>query len=239
MPEIDGYEATARAAAASRPRPPPIIAMTANAMKGDREHCLAAGMDDYRSKPLRLRPRRGPEPLGPRHLARASRAVGRPRRPRPLGDPVIAATIVELFVNDAAARWTKARETRWKAGDLRDRAQGRAHLGRKLGDRRRGPPGRAGAVGASTSDVIAPGVVDRLRGGARRHRSRRSAPERQRQRQRQRLTTPAGAVRQATALRGEPLDPSRRAWCVRVRRSSPPLSERSGVHLGSITRDQP
>jgi len=55
MPEMDGIEAarqiTGRWQAAERPR---IVAMTANAMQGDREMCLAAGMDDYVTKPIRV-----------------------------------------------------------------------------------------------------------------------------------------------------------------------------------------
>jgi CheY-like chemotaxis protein len=55
MPEMDGLEASRRIVARwgtdSRPR---IVAMTANAMAGDRELCMAAGMDDYVTKPIRV-----------------------------------------------------------------------------------------------------------------------------------------------------------------------------------------
>jgi signal transduction histidine kinase/DNA-binding response OmpR family regulator/tetratricopeptide (TPR) repeat protein len=54
MPEMDGLEAARRINARWNGERPRIVAMTANAMQGDRDMCLAAGMDDYITKPIRV-----------------------------------------------------------------------------------------------------------------------------------------------------------------------------------------
>ena len=75
MPEMDGYEATRRIRAdTSLARQPKIIAVTAHAMAGDSAKCLAAGMDDYISKPVKL------EDLGAK-IARWEAASGEGKEP--------------------------------------------------------------------------------------------------------------------------------------------------------------
>ena len=55
MPEMDGLEAARQINSRWQPNERPrIVAMTANAMQGDREMCLEAGMDDYLTKPIRV-----------------------------------------------------------------------------------------------------------------------------------------------------------------------------------------
>ena len=66
MPRLDGLEATRRLRQRWPDRPIRVVGLTANAMAGDREACLEAGMDDYVSKPIR-----------PEELSRAISAVGR------------------------------------------------------------------------------------------------------------------------------------------------------------------
>ena len=90
MPEMDGLEATRRirqdeAAAVGAGRRIKIIAMTANAMSGDREACLAAGMDDYIAKPVRPEELRAMlhrylKPAEPRRSRRRNRRRNTPPR---------------------------------------------------------------------------------------------------------------------------------------------------------------
>jgi signal transduction histidine kinase/CheY-like chemotaxis protein/HPt (histidine-containing phosphotransfer) domain-containing protein len=123
MPEMGGFEATAAIRALETERqskPLPIIAMTAHAMKGDRERCLAAGMDEYLTKPL-----------DPRQLCAVVEQIAdaaRPDTPRECismpsevlarvgGDHELLAEISRLFIDDAPRHLANIRE----ALDARD-----------------------------------------------------------------------------------------------------------------------
>jgi two-component system, cell cycle response regulator DivK len=69
LPDLDGWEATRQIKAASQTRMIPVIALTAHAMSGDREKALAAGCDDYDTKPIDL----------PRLLGKMTSALERAR----------------------------------------------------------------------------------------------------------------------------------------------------------------
>jgi CheY-like chemotaxis protein len=98
MPEMDGYQATgAIRAAEGADEHLPVVAMTAHALKGDRERCLAAGMDDYLSKPLR------PHELDAvleRWLGTAPRPAGAPVLPAAGGDALVDQTRMRVFRDD-------------------------------------------------------------------------------------------------------------------------------------------
>jgi CheY-like chemotaxis protein/HPt (histidine-containing phosphotransfer) domain-containing protein len=116
MPEMDGLEATRQIVRRWRPaQRPRIIAMTTNAMQGDREACMAAGMDDYISKPVRLKdliaalercassattaPADGAVPTAPTVPAIDHEVLARLQAD--LGDdPTIIVELIDLFLQD-------------------------------------------------------------------------------------------------------------------------------------------
>jgi CheY-like chemotaxis protein/HPt (histidine-containing phosphotransfer) domain-containing protein len=152
MPVVDGYEAT-RAIRHREPagRRTPIVAMTASAMEGDRERCLAVGMDDYVAKPFRQSEL---EVVLERWAGRATVATREPEHPRDTGmlDPVVVGQLleldeaagggvlgelVELFVEDTPQR-VRAIATAATTGD--------AEALRKAAHALKGSAGNVGAV---------------------------------------------------------------------------------------------
>jgi two-component system, sensor histidine kinase and response regulator len=132
MPEMDGYEVTNRLRKKGGPAAPYIIALTANALQGDRERCLAAGMNDYLHKPLNIlalgdalqraimkmepAPRPAAEPPAPQPdaldyaIINSLKALRDPNHSDPLRE------LVELFLKDGSSKIQKI-ETALAAND--------------------------------------------------------------------------------------------------------------------------
>jgi signal transduction histidine kinase/CheY-like chemotaxis protein len=117
MPEMDGFEAAREQRKREKGRlRVPIVAMTANAMDGDRERCLGAGMDDYVAKPVR-----------PEDLLRVIEAWTAPVRAGALdeiralaaeGEADLLAEVLRTYLDDAARRLAELRAAH-AAGDGR------------------------------------------------------------------------------------------------------------------------
>lgn len=134
MPELDGIETTRRLIASVPPeRRPRIIALTANALTGDRERCLQAGMDDYLTKPLiledlgatlgRYQSRTVPHPVADcasdedeAHHEIARRAVRTLTNFLGADDPQFMKRLVREFLQNAARLLAEARRAA-SAGD--------------------------------------------------------------------------------------------------------------------------
>jgi PAS domain S-box-containing protein len=113
MPVMDGLEASRRINQEwAPPQRPRIIAMTANAMEGDRETCLAAGMDDYLSKPIRREELAAALARSEARIASADdsptaddvdepEAVDLAELEAAVGDPTVVGELISTFLADA------------------------------------------------------------------------------------------------------------------------------------------
>ncbi len=166
MPNMDGIEATRRIrGSGGRNRGVPIIAMTANAMEGDRDAYLAAGMDDYLSKPFQVSSllaaierwighRLGDEVPAPAAVAAPAADIidgSRLETLRGLMEPARFAAMVRVYLGEAAQR-VERMQTALAAGDL-ERLAGDAHA----------LAGAAGNVGADRLDQAARALMQACR----------------------------------------------------------------------------